>query len=647
MSSIIVDFLRRQAETYLYESTQERFSDLFFLPYNSTFDAIQHFFAVREGEERSELWLDILILLAITIITVSITNCMARLCWWGCYRIPQQVKEIDEMRKGNLPYQKKEEGSRAIGGASQLTTSQKRKGKNIKKKGKKKHSDSDKEGDVPTAESSFEDDFQFVTKAIGEMRQRIKASESALQRKESAAAEKQSTSFQETGEQRAEKPAETLFKKTKRQSKPASATSFIRGLPSVQFLLSSPNYQFLVFNCRSKRKTYVIPQARRLRDGVPEYTGKKDEQEVEKLSPSTFLSAGRALLQNKSSFTVLEESIPASFVQTNRLEFYSAQFLPSAEKSVLILAERSTDSFLMCQLTGLCGVEALSTYKMPGHRLVSSLSHWSVLCSSSHSKKDDRRGVTWEGLVNFQPTDAVVELLQITSLPSSSSSSGTFNAASTKLKVGSAASWSHDRGLLAVGGSFIREPRLCTLELRAAKKNEDVLQLEAKSLITLGNKAEDSPFTSSIGKLRVVATALIQPGLPASFNTRSLWIIFLENGVGGIYNFEDYDSPELVSTFTDTDFAGFTPDEPVKLLTAMQGSAYKERLVLALVQGSNISVHYQGGFVSPFEMVHRQDLYAATDGKCIDQACFLCEGRGLALCGRDDGTGVRLFELVE
>lgn len=483
---------------------------------------------------------------------------------------------------------------------------------------------------MPIAESSFEDDFQLVSKAIGEMRQRLKASEDALQRKESAdaGAAKQQTSFQETGRQRAEKPVETLFQKTKRPAKPPSASSFIRGLPSVQFLLSSPNYQFLVFSCRSKRKTYVIPQGRRLRDGVPEYTGKKDEQEVEKLSPSTFLSAGRSLLSDKSSFTILEESIPASFVQSNRLEFYSAQFLPSTEKSVLILAERSTDSFLMCQLTGLCGVEALSTYKMPGHRLVSSLSHWSVLCSSSQGKKGDGRGVTWEGLVSFQPKDAVVELLQLTSLSSYSSSfSGTFDAASTKLKVGSAASWSYERGLLAVGGTFIREPRLCSLELRAAKKNEEIKQLEAKTLITLGNKAEDSPFTSCIGKLRVVATALILPGLPASYNTRSFWIIFLENGAGGIYNIEDYDSPELVSTFTDTDFAGFTPDEPVKLLTAMQGGAYKERLVLALVHGSNISVYQQGGFVSPFEMIRRHDLYAAADGKCIDQVCFLCDGQ--------------------
>lgn len=636
MFSFLTNFLRRQAESYLYESTLERFSTFRSDSNHTTREAIGKFFEGGASEDGMELWLDIFIIVSVLIIAISITNCVGRLCCWFTLRIPQQAKEIDDMRNGALPYQKE--------------VSKKKTGKGKTNRIKDKQGKERGVEDSTDEENSREKDFHFISKAIGEMRQELKKTEKVLEvRNDKKNTAKQQKSNSSTGNKRTgDVHVEATFQRTNPSGKPPSPASIIRGVPSIQFVLSSPNDHYLVFSSHAKRKTYVIPQGRRLREGIPEYTGKKDDQEIELLSPSAFLSSGRDFIKNQHSYAVLEEFAPSLLPSSNRIEFYSAQFVPSTNNSVLVVGERNTDSFLICQLTGLCGVEMLQAYKMPGHRLVSSLSHWSVLCSSPH-KSGGRTDVTWEGILSFQPKDAVVELFQRTSMTSSAlnSPSGSFTCASTKLKVGSAGAWCYDRGILGVGGTFMREPRLCSLEVRTDKKNQEKIQVEPKPLITLGNASSGSSVTSFAGKLRVIATALVLPGLPASFNTRSYWILLFENGVGGIYNIEDYETPELVCTFTDTDFAGFTPDEPVTLLTAMQGGAYKERLILGLLQGRNLTVYHQAGFALPFEMVRRDDLCSAADGNYIEHACFLCGGKGVALCGREDSTGIRLFELTE
>lgn len=636
LPSFIIDFLSRLAESYLYPSTRQRISTLFSDSNQTTRETLGNFFEGGASDDGMELWLDIFLILGVLLAVISVTNCCGYLSFWFCCRIRRQAKEIDDMRKGTLPYQKKAKSKRG----------NKHKARDRSKEGENGNEEGDENS--KNQENNLDDDFHLLNKAIGEMRQELTKSEKTLKQRISKNTAHPDGTGQTAGKNAPELPPAMTFQRTKRQGRTPSPASFIRGLPSVQFLLSSPNYRFFVFSCRSKRKTYVVPQGRRLRDGIPEYTGKKDEQEVEVLSPSVFLSSGRDLLKKQTSYCVVEEVSQGLLHSGNRIEFYSAQFVPSTERNLLIMAERCTDSFLVYQLGGLCDVELLHTYKMPEHRLVSSLPFWTVLCSSSLSKSGHNTSsneVKWEGIISFQPKDAVAELFQRTVQPSASkSASATLKSASAKFKVGSASSWCYDRGLLAVGGTFMREPRLCSLEVRPDKKDPEKLQVEPKPLVTLGSSSSGTSFA---GKLRVVATAIVKPGLPAHFNTRSYWIIFFENGVGLIYNIEDYDTPELACTFTDTDFAGFTPDEPVTLLTAMQGASYKERLILGIAQGSNLSVYQQGGFALPFEMVRRDDLHSAAEGNYIQHICFLCGGQGVALSGREDGAGIRLFELTE
>lgn len=418
-------------------------------------------------------------------------------------------------------------------------------------------------------------------------------------------------------------------------SQPVVPQSFIRSLPSVDALRSSPDSRFLVISCRAKRSTFIVSQY----------------ESGESASSTRFLSRGKEFVVRKKNsakgaaqdsgssmpVTILEEAVEYALPASVRfLEIHGIEFVCSSEGSTLVASERNTDSFFVYRLGApsgegtACSVSLLQVYKMPPRRLVSSLHSWSIFSTGSEV----------EGVVSVEPSDCTVELL----VPPSPGER-TLCSVTGKLHVGTALTWTAQRDLLTVGGSFIRVPRLCRLELRSNRRSSTALKLELQPAVQL---SEAEATAGSGSSLRVLAVALMFPGVPA-FNTRHYWIVWFENGEGRVYNLDmsATGKPEVICTFHDTDYAEYSAEEPVRLLTTMQGSAYKERLVIVLVRGGNASVYKQAGSSLPFTTMHTQDLYGAADGLPLEHCTFLLGGRGLAVCGANDRQGIRLLELSE
>lgn len=576
------DIVRRILTQILFESTSTKI-----ISAAESGTLLDAFTALTVGPDTGSMlwWMDIMVLLSITLIILTCLNCACRCCCWCCISMPLEARKVNRMQRGEMGYQKEAAEQR-------------------KTKGNEK-------------DDNLNTEFQSLSKAIVEMQGMIQQTEDNLKKMKNPfdgmEGDQPSTGGEEdkepTGDpKKAGKGKRTT--RTTRTAKPGSNNprSCARLFPSVDILLSSPNHQYLALGCLAKKKTLLMLQ--------------KGEGET-----GSILAAGKAIGKLTFPHVTLEEMdcpLPSS---VNRMEIYSARFTPDVEHTTLVAAERNTDSFFVFSVSGYptaCSAQFIRTIKMPNRRLVSSLPNWSVLSSS---------GSSVHSLLHFEPKGCEVEVLSV-------GDTNTMTSDKCKLSVGNGIAWGSSQDWLAVGGSFMREPRLQRVEVRKPNQNAKS-KAELKSLATL----QVDPTTAAEQR-RVLATTLVRQGVP-SFNTRNYWIVFLEGGECRVYSLkvqDSTDSTELVCTFHDTDFAVYSPDSRLRLLTAVQGGAYKEKLILVLVQGKRVSVWHQRSVMVPFEMRHVQDISLDSD---VEQVEILLNGDGLACCGLHDYHGVQLFEIAE
>ncbi|GET90008.1 hypothetical protein, conserved [Leishmania tarentolae] len=369
----------------------------------------------------------------------------------------------------------------------------------------------------------------------------------------------------------------------------ATPKSILRGFPEVDFLLTSPGQRYLLIGCRSKRKASLYPQS----------------------EASAFMERGKEL--QEKHFTDVNAAVTMAVGLEKKAEIYAAQF--SIDDNRLIAGERFTDTFVCFSVSGRTQVSLthLWSMKLPAHRLVSSVPRWSVLGQDS--------------LLSIVDQTTEVEVI-------TRGSAETSRAHKDKFKVGSGLAWAVCDDRVALGGSFLREPRLSRVVQRAGDGG-----------ITL----EPVAVFPNAEKLRVSALAFVTPGAPA-FNTRSYMIVFLENGVGTIYDVDSLstqNTPKTVCVFADTDYAGHCAEAPLCILTAVRGQAYHEVLRIALHRGPNVTVYEQSGKVDSgnFQMVRIVDMYDVQEADAVKYAAFLQNGLGLATSGHADGRHVRMFTL--
>ncbi|CAJ1029788.1 hypothetical protein Q4I30_005296 [Leishmania utingensis] len=369
----------------------------------------------------------------------------------------------------------------------------------------------------------------------------------------------------------------------------AAPKSILRGFPEVDFMLTSPGQRYLLIGCRSKRKTSLYPQS----------------------DATAFMERGKELQENY--FTDVNAVVTTAVGLEQKAEIYAAQF--SVDDTRLVAGERFTDKFVCFSVSGRTSVSLthLWSMKLPDHRLVSSVPQWSVLRQDS--------------ILSIVDRSTEVEVI-------TRSAEKTSTVHKDKFKVGSALSWAVCDDLVALGGSFLREPRLSRVVQRAGGGG-----------ITL----ESVAVFPNAEKLRVLALAFVTPGTP-EFNTRSYIIVFLENGIGTIYDVQTLstqNTPQTVCSFSDTDYAGHLSDAPLCILTALRGQAYHEVLRIALLRGPSVTVYEQTGKADSgnFQMVRVADMYDVQEGDPVKHAVFLQNGLGLATSGYADGRHVRLFAL--
>ncbi|AIN99726.1 hypothetical protein LPMP_280930 [Leishmania panamensis] len=369
----------------------------------------------------------------------------------------------------------------------------------------------------------------------------------------------------------------------------AAPKSILRGFPEVDFMLTSPGQRYLLIGCRSKRKTSLYPQS----------------------DATAFMERGKELQENY--FTDVNAVVTTAVGLEQKAEIYAAQF--SVDDTRLVAGERFTDKFVCFSVSGRTSVSLthLWSMKLPDHRLVSSVPQWSVLGQDS--------------ILSIVDRSTEVEVI-------TRSAEKTSTVHKDKFKVGSALAWAVCDDRVALGGSFLREPRLSRVVQRAGGGG-----------ITL----ESVAVFPNAEKLRVLALAFATPGTP-EFNTRSYIIVFLENGIGTIYDVQTLstqNTPQTVCSFSDTDYAGHLSDAPLCILTALRGQAYHEVLRIALLRGPSVTVYEQTGKADSgnFQMVRVADMYDVQEGDPVKHAVFLQNGLGLATSGYADGRHVRLFAL--
>jgi hypothetical protein len=397
---------------------------------------------------------------------------------------------------------------------------------------------------------------------------------------------------------KAEKPKETekvkeqTFMATSRrpaQNARATPASILRGFPEVDFMATSPGQRYFLVGCRSKRRTSLYPQS----------------------DVAAFVERGREL--QEKYFTDVNAAVTTAVGLEQKAEIFAAAF--SSDDARLVVGERFTDKFVCFTLSGRTNVSLVQVWamKLPGHRLVSSVPRWSPFGN--------------DGILSI--LDATTEVEVIARGPGETSTTH-----KDKFKVGSALAWAVCEDRVALGGAFLREPRLAR-----------VVQRPSTGDIALDTYA----VFPNPQKLRVTALAFVTPNSP-EFNTRSYLIVFTENGVGTIYDVQSLatqNTPQTVCTFADTDFAEYRSNAPVRLLTAVRGKAYHEVLRVALMRGTNVSVYEQRGKADDgnFQMIRIADIFEAQEGDAIRNAVFLQNGLGLATCGNADGRHVRMFAL--
>ncbi|CAJ1990235.1 hypothetical protein conserved [Leishmania donovani] len=433
-----------------------------------------------------------------------------------------------------------------------------------------------------------------VSEVLSKMHQNQEsgAAKSGGKGKQGAAGKPKESAIAAPAQQQLLQQQEAEFTATSRrtpQDTRAAPKSILRGFPEVDILLTSPGQSYLLIGCRSKRKASLYPQS----------------------DAAAFMERGKELQERH--FTDVNAVVTTAVGLEKKAEIYAAQF--SMDDTRLIAGERFTDTFVCFSVSGRTNVNLtqLWSMKLPDHRLVSSVPRWSVLGQDS--------------LLSIVDQTAEVEVI-------TRSAAKTSTAHKDKFKVGSALAWAVCDDRIALGGSFLREPRLSRVVQRA-----DSGSITLEPVAVLPNAA----------KLRVSALAFVAPGAPA-FNTRSYMIVFLENGIGTIYDVQTpstQNTPQAVSGFADTDYAGHRVDAPLCILTAVRGQAYHEVLRIALLRGPNVTVYEQSGKADGgnFQMVRVADLYDVQEGDAVKHAAFLQNGLGLATSGHADGRHVRMFTL--
>ncbi|KAH9586148.1 hypothetical protein LSM04_005504 [Trypanosoma melophagium] len=383
-----------------------------------------------------------------------------------------------------------------------------------------------------------------------------------------------------------------------KQEKKIEPTSVIRGFPEVDALILSPCQRFLFINCRSKRRARLYPQN----------------------SNRAFMSRGKEL--QEKYFVSVDDAVMHATGDDGKVEVRSAAF--SYDGSRFVVGERNNDSFFVFSIGNNCQLTLQTSCKLPGRRLVSSLPPWGVAGENS------------ELIVMLHEKDCEVEVFNL--------HTAVF-LGKKKFKVGNALAWAQQDTTIAVGGSFLKEARVATLQI-----------LSDRNEFNLNN----SVHVESDIKLRVSTIALTSKNVP-SFNTCEYLLVLTEDGCCKIYNIESNTVnakverlPTLVGEFMDSTFAGWDSESPVQMTVCIYGSSHHERLAVALSRGGDVVVYRQltpkttkttSSSNALFTLGSVMQLHDCHEGDRVDRVVFIQNGEGLATSGGADGRHVRLWTL--
>jgi hypothetical protein len=315
----------------------------------------------------------------------------------------------------------------------------------------------------------------------------------------------------------------------------------------------------------------------------------------------------------------------------------------TSDGSHFIAMDAISDSLFVCSTDGKSSVQVWWSRKLPKDRSASSFltGQWTALSSDSNAFPTS--------LVTVHSANAEVEVLMLREPGAAPIQRGAKKAVRVspilsliqKFKVGTALCWDLRGCRVAVGGSFMTEPRTATIQLR-----EQLGDMQLAQGVHVSSKLLPSvpPTTSSLS-LHAIGLALVLPGAP-SFNTRELLVVIFEGGYGAVYDIsgEHRVEPILRSTF-------FDPDAAVGLrgvCVATSGEMYKETLHVALWTERDVSVWVQTSqpahSLDTFRMEHAVDYHDAHAQQRIARVTFLQNGLGLATTAVDEGH-IKLWEI--
>ncbi|ESL08007.1 hypothetical protein TRSC58_04298, partial [Trypanosoma rangeli SC58] len=346
----------------------------------------------------------------------------------------------------------------------------------------------------------------------------------------------------------------------------------------------SPCQRYLFINCRSKRRARLYPQNRN----------------------RTFMARGKEL--QEKHFVSVDEAVMSAMGGETRVEVHSAAFSYDGER--LMVSERNSDTFFLFSIYR-CQLALQTSCKLPRHKLVSTLPPWGVA------------GASYDLIVMRRDKDCELEVFSLQSQEF---------IGKTKFGVGNALTWAQCNITVAAAGSFLKEPRLATLQVHP---NGNGIQLL------------NSVHVEANAKVRVSALCLTSKNVP-EFNTREYVMFFTEEGVGYIYDIEPKTvnskterSLALVGRFQDSFFAGWDAACPVHMTFCLYGSSHHERLAIALFRGGNVTVYRQastpGSSSGLFTLEPVMVLLDCHEGDEVEHVVFVQHGEGLATSGRADG----------
>ena len=380
--------------------------------------------------------------------------------------------------------------------------------------------------------------------------------------------------------------AAVMLNKRSRPLHAVDPSSSIRGFPRIGALAVSPCQQFLIISCRKTHKCYLYPQ------------NKKKQ----------FMEKGKELqLQHFTNLAPIFMGAEAA----GKADVPTVVF--SADGGYVAIAESTTDTVYMLKLQPLSLVWA---YKLPKARLASQLHNgrWG-LCSTVNANNVP------DALMVLHDKDAEVEVLHHL---------GKQQSLIHRFKIGNASSWAMSGKDIAVGGTFMKEARVSSINMR------DVASM------TLDKRFVWAPRAA---KLR--AFAFVAPKAP-DFNTRHLLVCFYDDGFGEVLDVSCEDAPEVrsVGTFTDADFASDSKSS-CNMIAAVGGQAYHEVVSIALWAPCGDVAVWKGpvGSDGLIKLNHVVDLHDTHDGDHVTAVQFIQHGLGIATAGDNDDRHVRLWTL--